>query len=138
MIPENDNLGKIILFVEKNEFPDFIYPTKEAMRLVLDYKLPVMIYFNDIKDDHMVDIVKMVAKPYKEYFLLLIVNLHDLDKNPNKVRIEFFKNFMNVKSAPYLCILNLRKSLRRYKFIGNLEANMIDYFIQNYLFENLK
>lgn len=44
---------------------------------------------------------------------------------------------MGITHTPSLRILTIGEEILRNKFIGNLEANQIDYFIQNYLYGNL-
>lgn len=60
-----------------------------------------------------------------------------VDINNTKRFNQFFKNFLQVHHAPAIRILKVDQKIERYKFIGNFEANTIDYFIQNYLYHNL-
>ncbi len=97
------------------------------MKLLLEYNVPMLILYTNIEEDPMVEIIKMVAKPYKEYFILMIVDMTKVE-NINKYS-EFLMKFMGIHQMPALRIVNLKDRLNRYKFIGNLEANVIDYFI---------
>jgi len=46
-----------------------------------------------------------------------------------KKHTQYLENMLYVNTTPSIRIINTKKSLKRYKFIGKMEANVIDYFI---------
>lgn len=120
-------------FILNNEFPPFILPNPESYRLITEFKAPVLIYFTSDKDDEFIDIVKQLAKPYKDYLITMAV----VPEKKNKT-VRFFMNFMGIDQLPALRILNMQDEVRRYKYMGDLEPTLIDYFLQNYKRDNLK
>lgn len=120
-------------FILNNEFPPFVVPNPESYRLITEFKAPVLMYFTKDKDDEFIDIVKKLAKPYSDYLITMAV----VPEKKNKTA-RFFMNFMGVDSLPALRILNLQEDVRRYKYMGELEPSLIEYFLQNYKLNNLK
>lgn len=84
----------------------------------------------------MIEVIKMVLKPYRDY-LMLLINDFNHPKSSEK-EYNFFVDLQGVQFNKEIRILDFSKKLERFKFIGQLEANTIDYFIQNYLYRNLK
>lgn len=137
-IPTDLDLNKTAEYIIENEFPDFLELSDESLRMIFEYKLPAFIYFTHIEDDEHLQILKFVAKSHKEYCLLLIVNTNLLDDEVQGPMARFLMNFMKIENSPSLRILNLQNGVKRYKFIGNFEANLFNYFFDNYLQDNLK
>lgn len=50
----------------------------------------------------------------------------------------YLKEFLSVDHAPAIRLLKITDQVHRYKFIGSMEENAIDYFLQNYIYDNLK
>lgn len=47
-------------------------------------------------------------------------------------------NFLQIKEVPSLRILSLQEYVRRYKFIGPFDIELVEFFIQNYLHNHLR
>ena len=120
-------------FILNNEFPPFVLPNPESYRLITEFKAPVLLYFTKDKDDEFIDIVKKISKPYRDYLISMAV----VPEKKNKVA-TFFTNFMGVDSYPTLRILNMQEEIKRYKYLGEFDPNLIDFFLQNYKRNNLK
>lgn len=120
-------------FIIENEFPQFVYPNEASLRLILEFKLPTLIYFSKGKGDDFVDVMKDVAKPFREYLMLTIVNIKKKDKYT-----KFLMDFMNVSKAPALRILNMTEKAFRFKFIGKKKPVLISNFLNNYVKGNLE
>lgn len=59
--------------------------------------------------------------------MLMIIDYNKIDLN---IDISYYlKEFMGVTHAPALRILEIGEKIKRYKFIGTLEDNAIDYFL---------
>lgn len=87
----------------KNEFPNYMYADENNYRILFDLKIPSAIYFTkSIKKDKRVTVLKRIAKKYKEYFLLTIV-----ETKKKNFETKFIKKFMGVKKMPSLRILNM-------------------------------
>jgi hypothetical protein len=102
-------------------------PNDQSFYLLFEEKLNVMIFFNDEKENPILEVLKLISKQYKEYFLIMIVDY--TDDNLDFDKAEYLKNFMGVTHSPALRILKIEKHIHRYKFIGSFEENAIDYFI---------
>lgn len=137
-IPENSDLNKMAKFIIENEFPDFLELNEESLKMIFEYKLPSLIYFTHLEEDEHLEVLKFVAKSHKEYCLLLVVNTNFMNDELLGPRVRFLMNFMKIEHSPSLRILNLQNGVRRYKFVGNFEANLFNYFFENYLQDNLK
>lgn len=126
-------MQKISDFVIQNEFPDFIYPDQKSLRLLVEFKVPTLVYYtNDVKEEF-VEVLKELMRSHKEYLILTIV---DVKKKSKATR--FLKNFMGVTKAPAIRILNMTDMVKRYKFIGKAQPLLITNFIHNYINGNLE
>lgn len=120
-------------FILNSEFPAFVLPSQESYRLVTEFKAPVLLYFTRDADDEFIDIVKRLAKPFKDYLITMAV----VPDKKNKTS-RFFMDFMGVSKLPALRILNMQEEVRRYMYMGELDPTLIEYFLQNYKRDNLK
>ena len=120
-------------FILNNEFPAFVLPNPESYRLITEFKAPVLIYFTNDKSDEFIDIIKKLAKPYRDYLITMSV----VPEKKNKTA-KFFMDFMGIDNLPALRILNMQEDIKRYKYMGELEPTLIEYFLQNYKRNNLK
>ena len=129
----NLSLKKKATFILNNEFPPLVLPNSQSYRLITEFMAPVLIYFTKDKDDEFIDIIEKIAKPYKDYLITMPVVPNKKDKT-----VQFFINFMGIDNYPALRILNMQDDIKRYKYMGDLDPHLIEYFLQNYKKNNLK
>lgn len=138
LIPVDLNLkmNEIANFLFVNEYPTVVVPNEQSFRLMFEVKIPFLIFFNMEVEGKQIELVKMISEPYKEYFLLMVVDFTDNGLQIDKA--EYLNEFMNVYHAPELRFLRVtNEKIYRNKFIGIFEANTLDYFLQNVIYENL-
>lgn len=93
-------------------------------KILFDLKIPSALYFTpSIKRDKRVVTLKKIARKYKDYFLLTIV-----ETRKKTFYTKFFKKFLNVKNTPSLRILNMTDKVQRYKFHGQYKTTLVDNF----------
>ena len=68
-----NDLFEVADFIEQNEFPDILKPNKESLKLILDFKIPVAIYFTRDRKDKNIQMIQNLASKHKEYFLFMYV-----------------------------------------------------------------
>lgn len=129
----SQSMQEISNFIIQNEFPDFIYPDEKSLRLLVEFKVPTLLYYTNKPEEEFVDVLKELIKPHKEYLILTIVDMNKKDK-----ATRFLKNFMGVTKAPAIRILNMTDMVKRYKFIGKAQPILVTNFIHNYINGNLE
>lgn len=132
-IDMEQNMQDISTFVTQNEFPDFIYSDSKSLRLIVEFKVPTLIYFTNDPKEEFIEVLKEIVKPHKEYLILTIV-----DVNKKNKATKFLKNFVGLKKNRAIRILNMTDTVKRYKFIGKAQPLLITNFIHNYVSGNLE
>lgn len=116
-----------------NEFPSWVECDDHSYKFFVEFKIPVLIYYGSKNDDVIWESLKNIAADYSEYFMPVRV---DIEKH-GKCEI-FTKQFMAVRKGPALRILNMSKNVKRYKFLGDFDAEHFSFFLSNYISGNLK
>ena len=77
------------------------------------FKLGVtcLLFFNKEKEDPIVEVLKMAAKQYKEYFIFMLVDY--TNKKLDMDRAFYLKQFLGVSHAPALRILRVDENILR-------------------------
>lgn len=131
----NQERRLIAKYLQDNTFPEMFVPHKESFRLLFYERLPFLIFFNQEQENPLVPVLKALALQYREYFLFMLVDFSD--DNLDAEKSIFLKEFLGVGHSPALRILKLGERVARHRFIGTLEENSIEFFLQNYLYDNL-
>lgn len=138
-IPEIENLNNLANYIEKQEFPNNMEVNDASMRLTFDYKIPTLIYFSkNLKKDPNVEIIKNLSKNYKEYFITIFVDKKLQKDEFSKLKTNYFINMLKIEKFPALRIFDASSSLKKYKFIGNLNYDEIKFFLENFKKGHLK
>jgi hypothetical protein len=117
-----------------HEFAESVECNPSSLRLIIDYKIPSLIYYGDgdlASEDW--ENVKAVHHSYKEFLLLIYANVNSSDPS-----CKFLMDFMKVDEPDHLRILNMTKDIRRYAFVGTFEKPDLSFFLINYIEGNLK
>ena len=116
-----------------NEFPEWLNCQPNTLKFITQFKIPGLVYFAENSTDPKWELIKKVAKPYKEFFISILAT----PDNKNRCS-QFLRDFLNVKRTPDLRILSMNKQIKRYRFIGDFDEQHLEYFFSNYVNGNLK
>lgn len=130
----NLQIGQLAIQIINDEFPKIMDCDDDSLNMIIDFKIPILVYFEDeAKDQEKWQIVKNAVETRFEYLLLMRVEFKNEDKCST-----FLKNFLNVEKAPSLKILNMLDEVKRFNFIGSFDKEHVEFFLSNYISGNLK
>lgn len=132
-VSEYLNLHQKAGLITTNEFADYMDCNDASLKLIVEHKIPALVYFDINENSLHLQKIKTVSKKYKDYFLFISVNL-----NSNNKCEQFFKEFLGVDQAESLRILDMHGKVKRYEFIGAYTLENIQLYFDNFVAGNLK
>ena len=127
-IQQGKSLKEMSELIINNELPDSLLPNKASLRLILEQKTPVLLYFSKNDKDSFYEEIEKKVIQYKEFLIPVFVNTSKKDKYT-----KFLIDFMGVKKLPSIRILNMVDKLTRYKFVGKKQISLVTDFLSDYI-----